>query len=110
MVISDYNSIGELVKHKIVADKKEAALEGLTAGVDIDMVGDSSDGNVYSPYLEALVKDGQLGEAVINRSVKRVLEMKYNLGLFHNPYTDIEYYRNNELRKEYKDKIGRAHV
>jgi len=106
VVISDYNSIGELVKHKIVADKKEAALEGLTAGVDIDMVGDSSDGNVYSPYLEALVKDGQLGEAVINRSVKRVLEMKYKLGLFHNPYTDIEYYRNNELRKEYKDSIA----
>jgi beta-glucosidase len=106
VVVSDYNSIGELVKHRIASDKKQAALEGLTAGVDIDMVGDSTDGNVYSPYLLSLLNEGTLDKSFIDRSVKRVLEMKYKLGLFNNPYTDTEYYKNNDLKKEYKDSIA----
>jgi beta-glucosidase len=106
VVISDYNSVGEIVKHRYVTDKKEAALKGLTAGVDIDMVGDSSDGNVYSPHLRSLVEQGLLDEKEIDRSVRRVLEMKYKLGLFENPYTDIEFYKKNALSKQYKDSIA----
>ena len=53
-VVSDYNSIGELIYHGIAKDKKEAALKALTAGVDMDMVGDTVTGNVYSPNLATL--------------------------------------------------------
>ena len=51
-VISDFNSVAELVPHGIAANKTEAALEGLTAGVDVDMVGDTTLGNIYSPNLK----------------------------------------------------------
>ena len=52
VVISDYNAVGELVRHRFARDMKEAALKGFKAGVDIDMVGDSIDGNPYAPNLE----------------------------------------------------------
>lgn len=106
VVISDYNSIGEIIKHRIAVDKKEAALKGLKAGVDIDLVGDTIDGDVYSPNLKNLVKEGLISENLINNSVRNVLRMKFRLGLFENPYTDIEYYKNYQLSKTYKDSIA----
>jgi beta-glucosidase len=106
VVISDYNSVGELIKHRFAEDKKEAALKGFTAGVDIDMVGDTIDGDVYSPYLKNLVNDGLISIEQINKSVRNVLRMKFKLGLFDNPYTDIEFYQNNNLEKSYKDSIA----
>ena len=106
VVISDYNSVGELIKHRFAEDKKEAALKGFTAGVDIDMVGDTIDGDVYSPYLKNLVNDGLISIEQINKSVRNVLRMKFKLGLFDNPYTDIEFYQNNNLGKSYKDSIA----
>ncbi|HSP89113.1 MAG TPA: glycoside hydrolase family 3 N-terminal domain-containing protein [Ignavibacteriaceae bacterium] len=106
VVISDYNSIGEIIKHRFAEDKKEAALKGFTAGVDIDMVGDTLDGDVYAPHLKNLVKEGLIAEEQINNSVRNVLKMKFKLGLFEDPYTDIEFYDQNNLSKEYKDSIA----
>ncbi len=59
-VISDYNSIAELVPHGIAADKKEAAFKGFNAGIDMDMLGDTLLGNIYMPNLGELVKDGKV--------------------------------------------------
>lgn len=106
VVISDYNSIGELIKHRFAEDKKEAALKGFTAGVDIDMVGDTIDGDVYSPNLKNLVEEGLISEEEINQSVRNVLQLKFKLGLFENPYTDIEYFKENNLSQLYKDSIA----
>ncbi len=106
VVISDYNSIGELVNHRFAADKKEAALKGLTAGVDIDMAGDTIDGDVYSPHLKNLVEEGLIDEQTINNSAKNVLRLKYKLGLFDNPYVDKEFFAQNQLSKNYKDSIA----
>ncbi len=106
VVISDYNSIGEIVNHRIAEDKKEAALKGLLAGVDIDMVGDTIDGDVYSPNLKSLVHEGLISEKLVNKSVRNVLRMKFRLGLFENPYTDTEYFKKQELSKTYKDSIA----
>lgn len=106
VVISDYNSVGELVKHRFAKDKKEAALRGLTAGVDVDMVGDTIDGDVYSPYLKNLFEEGLISEAEINKAAARVLRLKYRLGLFENPYIDFEYYKKNNLSKTFKDSIA----
>lgn len=106
VVISDYNSIGELVKHRFAKDKKDAALKGFSAGVDIDMVGDSADGDVYSPYLSELVRQKLIPLERINESVRRVLKMKFRLGLFDNPYTDSMYFRKTDPGKAYKDSIA----
>jgi beta-glucosidase len=81
-------------------------LKGFTAGVDIDMVGDTIDGDVYAPHLKDLVEEGLISVEQINKSVRNVLRMKYRLGLFENPYTDIEFFKNNDLDKSYKDSIA----
>ncbi len=105
-VISDFNSVAELVPHGIAANKTEAALEGLTAGVDVDMVGDTTLGNIYSPNLEELVKEGKLSEDYINQSAKRVLELKYDLGLFKNPYIDKKYFEKHSISQDEKNKTA----
>jgi len=109
VVISDWNSIGELVKHRFAKNKEDAAFIGFTAGVDIDMAGDTIDGNIYSPHLKNLVEQGLISEDKINESVRRVLKMKYKLGLFEDPYVDIEFFKNNPGKiggKSYKDSIA----
>ena len=106
VVISDYNSIGEIIFHRYAKDKNEAALKGFKAGVDIDMVGNTIEGDVYSPHLKNLVEQGFISEDRINESVRNVLRMKFKLGLFENPYTDIDYYKENNLSNTYKDSIA----
>ncbi len=105
-VISDFNSVAELVPHGIAADKSEAALKGFTAGVDVDMVGDTSLGNVYSPNLKDLVNEGKISEDNINQSVRKILGLKYDLGLFENPYIDKNYFEDHAISQEVKDKTA----
>jgi len=83
-VVSDWNSVGELVVHGIAGTPAEAAKEGVGAGVDMDMVG-----NVYQTNLARLVKDGELSEGAVDEAVKRILRIKFMLGLFERPYVDI---------------------
>ena len=82
-VVSDWNSIGELVAHGIAKDQLEAGIKGLTAGVDMDM-----EGRCYTTAMEALVTDGTLSEELINDAVRRILRIKFKLGLFEHPYID----------------------
>jgi len=105
-VVSDWNSIGELVNHRFAKDKMEAALKGLTAGVDMDMAGDEQTGNVYLPNLESLVKNGLIKEELINESVKRILRIKYRIGLFDHPYIDSVYFKQNFISKEEREKVA----
>jgi len=106
VVISDYNSIGELINHRFAQDKKDAALKAFTAGVDIDMVGDTVTGDIYSPNLKNLFEESLITEEQLDNSVRNVLRMKFRLGLFDNPYTDIEFFKKNDLDKYYKDSIA----
>jgi beta-glucosidase len=80
-VVSDWNSISELVPHGVVADKKDAAREALMAGVDMDM---SSD--VYLDYVADLVRNGGVPMSVVDDAVRRILLVKFQLGLFERPY------------------------
>ncbi|MBU0711880.1 beta-glucosidase BglX [bacterium] len=82
-VVSDWNSIGELINHGIAVDRLEAGVKGLIAGVDMDM-----EGRCYSTEMETLVRNGLLSEDLINDAVRRILRMKVALGLFEHPYTD----------------------
>ena len=82
-VVSDWDSIGELVQHGVALDGREAALKALTAGVDMDM-----QSNLYDTKLPELVQSGRLKMEVIDQAVTRVLRLKFALGLFERPYTD----------------------
>ena len=82
-VVSDWESISELVQHGVALNGREAALQALTAGVDMDM-----QSNLYDTKLPELVHNGRLKMAVIDQAVARVLRVKFALGLFARPYTD----------------------
>ncbi len=80
-VVSDWNSIGELINHGIATDSKHAAELGMNAGVDMDM-----EANAYINYLEELVKENKISIESLNNSVRRVLRIKFRLGLFDYPF------------------------
>src|SRR6058998_408521 len=83
VVDSDYGSVGELVAHGIANDDATAARKGLLAGVDMDMAS-----SLYHDHLADLVKSGQVPQAHLDEAVRRVLRVKFALGLFEHPYAD----------------------
>jgi beta-glucosidase len=82
-VVSDYTSVEELLKHGIAANEAEAARLALTAGVDMEMVS-----RLYNKHGAQMIKDGKLSVATIDEAVRRILRIKFRLGLFDKPYTD----------------------
>src|SRR6266446_1486536 len=83
IVDSDYTSVGELVAHGIANDGAAAARKAFLAGVDMDMVS-----SLYHENLVQLVRSGQVPETAVDESVRRVLRVKFALGLFERPYAD----------------------
>lgn len=100
MVVSDWNSIGEMLIHGIAKDKKEAARYALEAAIDMDM-----EGHVYTQVLKTLVKEKIVPESQINDAVIRILKLKFDLGLFDDPYRYCNIDREKEftLNKENRD-------
>ncbi|HAQ38415.1 MAG TPA: beta-glucosidase BglX [Saprospirales bacterium] len=90
-VVSDWTSVTELIYHGIAENPKEAGYLGLNAGVDMDMMG-----SLYVDYGKKLIEEGRITEAQIDEMVRRVLHIKYKLGLFDNPYQ----YTNAEKQKQ----------
>lgn len=81
VIVSDWNSIGEMVAHGVAADNYHAAKMAFGAGIDIDM-----EGRCYHRHLNRLLAEGVFTEELLNESVKRVLRLKHALGLFSDPY------------------------
>ena len=81
VIITDYNAIAELIHHGIAADLADAAALALKAGVDIDMMSDA-----YRHGLPVALERGIVTMAEIDESVRRVLTLKTQLGLFDDPY------------------------
>lgn len=92
IVISDYSAIEETIKHGVSEDKKDAAYKAITAGVDIDMMS-----NVYAGNLKQLVEEKLISEELIDDAVLRVLRLKNSLGLFEDPYKNIDNREENDL-------------
>ncbi|RPF72170.1 beta-glucosidase BglX [Aurantiacibacter spongiae] len=80
-VVTDYTSINEMIPHGYAADLRQAAAQAINAGVDMDM-----QGAAYMEHLRGAVEEGSVTVATIDRAVRRVLEAKYRLGLFEDPY------------------------
>lgn len=90
-VVTDYTAINELIPHGVASNLKEAAELALQAGVDMDM-----QGGAYHDHLKELVEEGQIKTEQIDVAVKRILRLKFMLGLFDDPYR----YSNEKREKE----------
>lgn len=82
-VVSDYESVKELLNHRVAADEAEAVRMALTSGVEMEMVS-----RLYNKHGANLMKEGKLSQATIDEAVRRILRVKFRLGLFEKPYAD----------------------
>ncbi len=83
-VVSDWNAIEQLIDQGVAKDRKEAGLKAFKAGIEMDMKD-----NIYFEFMEELVKENKISIAMIDDAVSRVLRVKFRLGLFDKPYTDV---------------------
>ena len=82
-VVSDYTSVEELMKHGTAANGSEAAGQALNAGLDMEMVS-----RLYGKHASDLIKEGKLTQRIVDEAVRRILRIKFRLGLFESPYAD----------------------
>jgi beta-glucosidase len=80
-VVSDWGAVGELLNHSI-GDGPTVARKALEAGLDMDM-----EGNLFGTTLASEVRSGKVPEGVVDEAVRRILRVKFVLGLFDHPYT-----------------------
>jgi beta-glucosidase len=101
-VVSDWGSIGEMINHGIAKDNKQAAEIAINAGSDVDM-----ESYAYINHLADLVREGKVKEETVNDAVRRVLRVKFELGLFDNPYKYCDENREKETvgKKEFQDGV-----
>lgn len=103
-VVTDYASIAEILNHGTAKNLKEASEQALLAGTDMDMCS-----NAFVKHLARSVAEGKVTEEDINTACRRILEAKYKLGLFSNPYrycnternmTDIYSAENRQIARD----------
>lgn len=97
LVMSDYESVLELINHGSAQDEAQAAQKAIESGVDIEMVS-----RTYVQNIPELVRRGVISEKTLNQSVKKVLELKEKLGLFENPYLDPDLEAKTLMIKEHQ--------
>ena len=85
LVVTDWNSMGEMINHGFAQDRPDAVKKALSAGVDMDMMTYG-----FIGHLEDLVHQGQVKESLIDAAVRNILRVKVELGLFEHPYINIE--------------------
>ncbi|MFT7676024.1 MAG: beta-glucosidase, partial [Gammaproteobacteria bacterium] len=81
LVVSDYHSVAELVDHGLAESNADACRLALEAGTDMDM-----ESQIYYEQIPELVRAGKLSESILDKSVRRVLKLKFDLGLFDDPF------------------------
>ncbi len=97
-MVSDYDSVIELIKHGFAEDERDAVLKGYGAGVDVLMPG-----NLYNRYIPKLVEEGKLSEEQVTESCEKVIAAKYMLGLMDDPYTKAIDPMKTFLTEEYRE-------
>lgn len=98
-VVSDWGSIGEMIKHGYVKDCYEASQAAVMAGSDMDM-----ESRCYTQNLVHLVKEGKVPETVIDDAVRRILRKKFELGLFEDPFRFCDVKREQQALNNPKHK------
>ncbi|WP_313386259.1 beta-glucosidase BglX [Chishuiella sp.] len=99
-VVTDYTAIQELIPHGIAKDLEEATLKSVEAGIEMDMMS-----GAFLNHLSKLVKEGKVKEDIIDTAVRRILEAKYDLGLFEDPYrySNAKREKQTVMKKEFLD-------
>ncbi|WP_244828630.1 beta-glucosidase BglX [Carboxylicivirga sediminis] len=92
MVVTDYTAIMELMHHGFARDLKHGAQLSLDAGIDMDMISEA-----FVTHLKELVEEGKVSEKQIDVAVSRILEMKFLLGLFDDPYRYFDAERQKQV-------------
>jgi beta-glucosidase len=87
-VVSDWGAVGQMIKWGYARDLADAAYLALPAGNDMDMYS-----KAYVKHLPSLVKSGKISQELVDEAVRRVLRVKFMLGLFDRPYTDEDAYK-----------------
>ncbi|MDD4609191.1 MAG: beta-glucosidase BglX [Bacteroidaceae bacterium] len=82
-VVTDWGSAQEMITHGFAVNDKDAAEKAVNAGVDMEMVS-----HMFVEQLPQLVKEGAVSETTIDNAVRNILRVKFQLGLFENPYVD----------------------
>ena len=97
-VVTDYTSIKEMIPHGFAKDEKHAGELAINAGVDLDM-----QSGIYNDHLKKSVDEGKVSIKTIDNAVRRILNLKYELGLFEDPYrySNIERQHENILTSEH---------
>lgn len=94
-VVADWNAVEQLISQGVAKDKKEAGLKAFLAGVEMDMKD-----NIYFENFKALIAEKKIPMSLIDESVARILRVKFRLGLFDNPYTNVVDEKQRYLQKE----------
>lgn len=99
-VVTDYTGITEMIAHGFAKNEAEAGVLAMNAGVDIDMVG-----GIFMNHLKKSYDEGKVSLAVIDDACKRVLDVKYDLGLFEDPYrySNMKHEKETIYRKDFLD-------
>ncbi|MDE5815097.1 MAG: glycoside hydrolase family 3 C-terminal domain-containing protein, partial [Alistipes sp.] len=96
MVVTDWNSSGEMIAHGFAKDLKHATELAVNAGVDMDMMSFG-----FITFIEESVKEGRISEKTIDEAVRNILRLKFRLGLFEHPYVDAEAARTKAYAPEH---------
>ncbi len=103
LLVTDYASIAEILKHGTAKDLKQASEQALKAGTDMDMCS-----NAFVKHLTQSIQEGKVSEEDINIACRRILEAKYKLGLFSDPYRYCDIKRSkNEIYTQENRKVAR---
>jgi beta-glucosidase len=98
VVVSDFEAVRELMLHGVAADLKDAARLSMLAGVDMDMMS-----GAYAQHLAELVEEGAVPKELVDQAVRRVLRLKFALGLFERPYVDETLADRIMLRDDFRE-------
>ncbi len=99
-VVSDYSAINEMIPHGYAKDEVHAAQLAMNAGVEMDMMG-----SVYRKHLKGLVENGKVDRSTVEKACRLILEAKYDLGLFEDPYRycDVQREANTIYREDFME-------
>ncbi len=103
IVVSDWEAVSNLQTHGFAASPQDAAIRAASAGVNVEMTS-----AVYRKYLPAAVKQGQISEATIDALVRPILKLKYELGLFSQPYADLDRFHKETGSQEQRAAVRSA--
>ena len=92
LIVSDWGSGVEMIEHGFARDRRDVARLSMLGGSDMDM-----ESFAYAPHLADLVRDGEIDVAMVDDAVRRVLRIKFELGLFDDPYRYVDAAREEAL-------------